>query len=109
VNPRGVQVVILGDSRTPGCGVGCGADWSDPEVLGLAAERAAARFGDGVGIEYTDLARGELKPELAGWRSEVSRLSLGFPLLLLNGRVKIAGDFDIRRLMDVIEVEVEEV
>ena len=109
MNAQGVQVVILNDSRAPECEVGCGTDWSDPEVLNLAVGRVAERFGNDVRIEYADLARVDIDSELAGWKTKASRLNLSFPLLLLNGQVKIAGVFDIRRLLDVIEVEVEEV
>ena len=33
--------------------------------------------------------------------------SLSVPLLLINGRLRIAGQFDIRRMMDAVEAEME--
>ena len=98
-----LRVTIVNHSGRLYCQAGCGLDWSHPEVLKLAKERLRSRYGDEVELEYVDLAQssdsfcelGELEEEAP------------FPRLVINGRVKIAGDFDLRMLLDMVEVEAE--
>jgi len=78
-------------------------DWSHPEILKLAEERLRSRYGAKVQLDYVDLA------QLGYTFCEVGELDeeAPFPRLLINGLVKIAGDFDLRMLLDAVEVEAE--
>ncbi len=98
-----LKVIIVNHSGIVHCQVGCGLDWSQPGNLKLAEERLQARYGTEVQLEYRDLARtGKVFSE-AGEAEEEAR----FPRLLINGKMKIAGDFDLRMLLDAVEVEAE--
>ena len=95
-----LRVVIVNNSKSVYCKEGCGWDWSKPEHLKLASERLGSRYGAEVQLEYVDVAGSDEKPGEAG---EVER----FPRLFINGKMKIAGDFDMRMLLDAVEVESE--
>ncbi|MBA7696303.1 hypothetical protein ES703_104948 [subsurface metagenome] len=41
------------------------------------------------------------------WKEVIKNKGLLLPLLLLNGKLRISGQFDIRQLLDTIEVEIE--
>ncbi|MEE8419244.1 MAG: hypothetical protein V3S02_03935 [Dehalococcoidales bacterium] len=103
-----VQVIVLNDSRRiEGCEAACGIDWSDPEALAMAAGQVRDKFGEEIQIAFADLSEDGINPDLEKWSRLATAKSLSFPLLLLNDQVRIAGNFDIRQLLDVIEVEVE--
>jgi len=102
--PR-VRVTIIDDSAARSCEGNCGVDWSKPESLAPAREKISERFGDDVRLEYVDLSQATD----TGFLREVGLQTKGMPLpiLLANGRPRIAGEFDLRQLMDVIEVDLE--
>ncbi len=102
-----VQVIVLNDSRIEGCEAACGIDWSDPEALAMAARQVRDKFGEEIQIAFADLSEDGIDPDLVKWSGQAATKNLSFPLLLLNDQVRIAGNFDIRQLLDVIEVEVE--
>jgi len=104
---RSVHVSIINDSRVEGCEGACGIDWSDPDELELAVKRVSEKFGGGVDVSFFDLAVSGVAPEMLKWSDEVNRKELPYPLLVLNDRLRIAGNFDVRRMLDVIEVETE--
>lgn len=98
-----LRVVIVNHSGSIHCQVGCGWDWSQPEHLKLAEERLRSRYGAKVQLEYVDLAQpGDTFCEVGELEEEAP-----FPRLVINGLVKIAGDFDLRMLLDAVEVESE--
>jgi hypothetical protein len=104
-----LRVVIVNNTGSIHCQVGCGWDWSQPEHLKLADERLRDRYGSEVQVDYIDLIHsGGLPPadcrtEETDEEEEVTR----FPRLLINGKMKIAGDFDMRMLLDAVEVVAE--
>ncbi len=102
-----VRVIVLNDSRIKGCEAACGIDWSDPEALAMAAGQVRDKFGEEIQIAFADLSEDGINPDLEKWSGQAAARNLSFPLLLLNDQVRIAGNFDIRQLLDVIEVEVE--
>ena len=58
-----LRVVIVNNSGSIHCQVGCGWDWSQPEHLKLAEERLRSRYGSEVQLDYVDLAQsGGLPP-----------------------------------------------
>ena len=102
-----IRVNIVDDSQGTKCGAHCGTDWSSAEAIFLATERIKSQFGDRVQLEYLDLAKpmnGDHALELS-WQVKDKDLSL--PLLVIDGQPRISGQFDIRQIVDAIEVEVE--
>ncbi len=102
-----MQITIIDDSQNRQCSAGCGIDWSSSEAVTLACQRIEERFGQEVELRYMDLARTTADPDASAWRESIKEKNLLLPLLLLNGQLRISGDFDIRQLIDVIEVEIE--
>ena len=98
-----LRVTILNHSGSPHCQVACGMDWSQPETLKLADERLQSRYGAKVQLDYIDLAQGGQAISGVGDLGEEAT----YPRLVINGRVKIAGDFDLRMLLDAVEAEAE--
>jgi len=101
-----LRVVIVNNSGSIHCEVGCGWDWSQPETLKLAEERLRSRYGLQVQLDYIDLAQFG-SPPLADCQTDEMEEGAPFPRLVINGLVKIAGDFDLRMLLDAVEVESE--
>ena len=102
-----IQTSIIGDSRQGPCDVGCGEDWSSAETLALAQQRIKDRFGDKIQLQYLDLSQTMPKHDAIKWNEVIKTKNLLLPLLLINGQLRISGQFDTRQLLDVIEVEVE--
>jgi len=82
-------------------------DWSSPDTVALATRQIKDRFGNGARLEYFDLASGTDDRQVNEWRRSIRERSLSVPLLLINGRLRIAGQFDIRRMIDAVEAEME--
>ena len=102
-----IHISIVDDSKAERCNVLCGIDWSSAEAVSLAAERIKDRFGDRVQLEYLDLS----KPITNHYHLELSHgiknKNLSLPLLVINGKPRISGQFDFRMLLDTIETEVK--
>ena len=92
-------VTIIGGSEDE-CGERCGTDWSSAEVIASVRQSIKERFGEGVELEYIDLAESK-----AGQCEIMDRYRM--PALLVNGKLRISGHFDVRQLFDVIETELE--
>ena len=105
--PKDVQVTIINDPVRQDCDVSCGTDWSSSEAQELAEKQVRSRFGDGVHLIYYNLAGEDKSDSLVEWREKIENESLSVPLLVLNGRLRITGNFDIRQMLDVIEAELE--
>ena len=99
-----IQIVILDDSKGEKCEVNCGVDWSSDEAITLAKQRIKDRFGDSARLEYIDLSKPVNDRAL-----ELSQRfkDLPLPLLVINGKPRISGQFDIRLLLDAIDAEIE--
>lgn len=103
--PNLIQVTIVMGNKGNKCEGACGLDWTSNDNLTSVQKSVAERFGDTVEIELLYLSSGDRRaPSL---RERVSKDDFNLPLLLVNGEVRIAGEFDARQLMDAIEVEVE--
>ncbi len=98
--PGKIDIIIL-DKKDPGaCGAGCGMDWSVPENIALARERIEARFNREVDLAYHDVTGG-----IPARRQDFQdRL---FPVLLINGHVRVSGQFDMRMLLEAVDTELE--
>lgn len=96
-----IQVKILDNSNNKGCEEHCGEDWSAAGVIELARQSIRDRFGEGVTLEYIDLS--QQMPEQFKEMAEACPM----PVLMVNGKPRISGPFDLRQLLDVIETELE--
>ena len=103
--PR-ILVTVVDDATSPKCEARCGLDLSSPETLKSTADVLRKLFGNRVKIEHTSLASTE-----AGSLSEIAdRVKSGdlvLPLLLVNGKPRISGYFDLHALQEVIQAEIE--
>ena len=102
-----LRVVIVNNTGSIHCQVGCGWDWSQPEHLKLAEERLRDRYGAEVQVDYIDLLHSGGLPPADCQTEETEEEVTRFPRLLINGKMKIAGDFDMRMLLDAVEVVAE--
>ena len=102
-----IKVTIINDSRQEECEVECGIDWSSPEAMALANQRVKERFGDKIQLVYLDMSKTGSSHDTLDWNELINNKNLSLPMLLINGQLRISGQFDIRQLLDVIEVETE--
>lgn len=102
-----IQVTILDDTRKRECDAACGEDWSLPDSIALANRRIKDRFGDRANLEYLDLPGIAANQQTLKWNRLIKDKSLSMPLLLVNGELRISGQFDIRQLLDVVDAEIE--
>jgi len=99
-----IQIVIVDDSKGEKCDANCGVDWSSAEAITLAKQRIKDRFGDRARLEHIDLSE-----SISDRALELSQRfkDLSLPLLVINGKPRISGQFDIRLLLDAIDAEIE--
>ena len=102
-----IQVTIVDDSKSEKCDAHCGVDWSAVEAITLASQRIKDRFGDKIQLEYLDLSKPMIDRPALELNQAIRNKNLSLPLLLINGEPRISGEFDIRRLLDVIDTEIE--
>ena len=102
-----IQITVLDDRRPDECQAGCGIDWASPEEVALANQRIKERFGDRVKMEYLNMSGTDANNDMQRWKETIQKRNLLLPLLLLNGNLRISGQFDIRQMLDAIEVEIE--
>jgi len=104
---KSIQVAIINDPAGQDCDASCGTDWSLTASLELAEEQVRRRFEDKVHLSYLDLTGTEEVDALIEWREKIMNENLSVPLLVLNGHLRITGNFDVRQMLDVIEAELE--
>jgi len=107
MNKASIEINIIDESDRRDCDAACGTDWSSPDALALATRQVRERFGGGARLEYLDLSRSTRDRQAREWRHAIREKNLSVPLLLINGRLRIAGQFDIRQLVDAVEAEME--
>ncbi len=100
-------VEIVDDTSRRDCDADCGTDWSSAEMVALASEQVERRFGGAATIVYRDLAGDELDAGQLEMKRDIRQRGLSVPLLLVNGRLRVAGQFDIRQIVDAVEAEME--
>ena len=102
-----INIVIVDDSTAERCEVQCGEDWYAAETLALARQRIEERFGSKVHLEYIDLAKSADEPHILELKRRIAEEKTQFPVLVIDGKPRVFGLFDIRILLDTIEVELE--
>ena len=101
------RISIIDESSRKDCDAGCGTDWSLTDAFALATRQVRDRFGSEAVLEYLDLSSKTGESTTNEWRHKIREKNLPVPLLLINGHLRIAGQFDIRRIIDVVEAEME--
>ena len=99
-------VTVVDDAASPKCEARCGLDFSSPETFKSTAEVLRKLFGSRVKLEYAtlDAIRSGLLAEVA---DRVKSGDLVLPLLLINGKPRVSGYFDLHLLQEVIQAEIE--
>jgi disulfide oxidoreductase YuzD len=101
-----ILVTVVDDAASPKCEARCGLDLSSPETFNSTADVLRKLFGSRVKIEHISLTAIE-----AGSLSEIAERvkssDLVLPLLLINGKPRISGYFDLHSLQEVIQAEIE--
>ncbi|MFH1169871.1 MAG: hypothetical protein V1691_04160 [Chloroflexota bacterium] len=100
-----ISIVIADDGHSRQCDAGCGPDWSSAGVLALAQKQLKSRFGAGARLQYVDLSRPEAEPSSEDLRRQGR--GLGWPLLVINDKARVAGQFDNRTMLDAVEAALE--
>ena len=98
-------ITIVDDSTGALCDAECGTDWSSGNTRALAEERIREKLNNREQLEYIDISREKNSQRALELKKEIGEILL--PALLINGQVRISGNFDIRQLLDAIEVEME--
>ena len=103
--PR-ILVTVVDEAASPKCEARCGLDLSSPETLKSTTDVVRKLFGNRVKIQHISLAAIETGAlsEIAG---RVKSGDLVLPLLLINGKPRISGYFDLHSLQEVIQAEIE--
>ena len=102
-----IQITIVDDSRRRDCEAHCGEDWSTPNTISLVNQRIAERFSNRIEIEYLDLSKISAGCQAFELGQTVKDRNLSLPSLFINGEPRLSGRFDIRQLLDAIEVKIE--
>jgi hypothetical protein len=100
-----IKITIVDDSTNQPCSGSCGKDWSQPEAISAARREIEARFGQRVELEYINLPKAKGISDISHIKTVIRNMPL--PVILSNGQPRIAGEFDMRQLMDIIETDLE--
>jgi len=103
--PIKVTIVYNSKSKSEECDAYCGIDWASAEAATMVSQRVKERFGDRIQMEYLDLS--EPNRRTVKLKQAIERENQLLPSLVIDGRTRISGQFDIRHLLDAIEAEIE--
>lgn len=87
------------------CLESCGMNWLEKENQHLAEESLKHRFGEKAVVGFYNLAESATRQRFADIIHMAQEQSLCFPLLVVNGKVRISGFFDQRMLLDMLDAE----
>jgi glutaredoxin len=103
-----IKVTIINDPlKKQDCEASCGTDWSSLQAIALARKQISERFKGNIQLTYMDVDEETNSDEMKKWISSVKNGKLSLPLLVINGQLRISGSFDMRQMIDAIEVETE--
>jgi hypothetical protein len=92
-----IHIEIVCNSRQPLCQTECGANWSHPDVRARAKIDLRQRFGNYIRLDYINMS---------GSANQYSK-ETSYPLLIINGCIRLTGQFDMRQLMEIVETQLE--
>ena len=101
-----ILVTVVDDAGSPKCEARCGLDLSSPETFKSTADVLQRAFGNRVKLEYATLDALQASP-LADINARVKAGELSLPLLLINGKARVSGYFDLHLLQESIQAEIE--
>jgi disulfide oxidoreductase YuzD len=102
-----IEIMVLDDTGRHDCSACVEIDWSLPDSIALAYQRIKDRFNASLKLEYIDLSKGTANQQALKWSQAIRERNLSVPLLLINGELRISGQFSIRQLLDAIETVIE--
>jgi disulfide oxidoreductase YuzD len=94
-----VLIKIINNSRRI-CQTDCSTDWTQVSAVLQTQSVLKEKFGDNVKLVYQDVSSDET--ESKKYQEETS-----FPLLVIEGQVRLAGRFEIRQIVDIIQAHLE--
>lgn len=100
-------ITILNDSRVKKCEAGCGVNWSKKDEIERAREQIKKQLHDDFILEYLDMAKPEVSKKFSPVIQRAKKTDILYPLLIINGDIRISGDFDLRMLTDMIDASRE--
>ncbi len=95
--PETLHIEIISDGRQSLCQSECGTDWSQPEVQAQVKSDPQVRFGDRIRLDYVDIRYSDKR-----YSKETS-----YPFLIINGHIRLSGQFDMRQLLEIVETQLE--
>lgn len=98
-----IRVTIFDHTTQEHCSVHCGVERMQDEVA-FIAEHLKNRYGEGVEVEYIDLAHSPQNDEV---RDRIGAQNLPLPVVAINGVLKLAGSLQYRIIADAIEALLE--
>ena len=98
-----IRVTIFDHTTMEHCSVRCGVELMEDEV-GFIAEQLKNRYGEGVEVEYIDLAH---SPQHLEMRERIRAQNLPLPVVAINGALRLAGSLQYRAIADAIEALLE--
>lgn len=102
-----IRVTILDNSRVNKCEGRCGLDLSAPGRIQSLADLLKKLYGENVCLDYYDLGDSSVENSRLQVPEEARAATSNLPLLLVNGKPRISGYFDLRQIQDVIQAEIE--
>ena len=102
-----IRVTILDDSCVKRCEGRCGLDLSTPGRIQSISDLLKKLYGENVCLDYHDLGDASVEDPFLTVPEEARPTASSLPLLLVNGKPRISGYFDLRQIQDVIQAEIE--
>lgn len=101
-----ILVTVVDDAAGPKCEARCGLDFTSPETFKSTASVLHKLYASRVKLEYAGLSVVQTGA-LAEIGERLKSGELVLPLLLVNGKPRISGYFDLHSLQEVIQAEIE--
>jgi len=105
--PDSLSVRIVVGHNPEECEANCGTDWRAAESIAFATGRIKEKFGENISLECIDLTENNTGDTAKEWTEIIKNKNLSLPLLVVNGQVRISGQFDVRQMINVIDIERE--
>lgn len=94
-----IKIEIVTRGELPTCANLCGEDWTRADVQATLCEAIRHRFGENMQIVFTDASKKDAV--VLKYKKET------FPQLLVDGQLRIAGQFDARQVLQAVETQIE--
>ena len=95
--PTLIHVEIVGADKQASCHTECTIDWSQSEIQIQARNELRKRFGKHIKLDFISME--DANDKLIHEKD--------FPLLLMNDQIRMSGQFDIKKLIEIIETQME--